>query len=716
LILDTILFDRVPRALVFEENLWASADRLRAKSKLKASEYAAPLLGLYFLRYATNRFEKLKAEADAQNAAKQSGRNVEEPAQTYARVIGFTVPDAAHYDKTLLQLSKTDDAPEVVIKAMEAFEEANNKALDENSKIELPKADYRKIPDDVLRDILANVAELRVAEGDVFGKIYEYFLGKFALSEGQKGGEFYTPTSVVRLIVEILEPHTGRILDPACGTGGMFVQSAKFVRSHEEAGHLSVYGQEQKKETTMLARLNLFVNGLKSDIRNVYSSLAAGAYLDDYADTQGKFDFVMANPPFNVDDVSGADINGHPLFTTYGPALAAKGKGKTAETYGNANYLWVSLFATALNEKGRAGFVMANSASDARGAEAEARAKLVEAGMVDVMVTIAPNFFYTVTLPVTLWFLDRAKTDVAHPRHDETLFIDARRTYHQLTRKLRTFTEAQQQNLTAIVWLYRGETDNFRALRLRYLAAMAAWRDTEITDTDGNEAPRHYRGVMAHREAYAAALAALAERVADWRAGAELLLSAEARAAEASHATWVTDLAQLAALTAEALPADKAGLLALGQRAEALVNFVDKELRPAKDKTWAGASLRGMLRQAAEQRDLLLFVLERVAYFEAQVAWLDGHFPAGEYRDVEGLCYRASQTRIKDENYSLNPGRYVGVALDDDGRTPEEFRDFVQEQAGLLAKLHAEADALQSNIVRDVQVLFMDVLREELVA
>jgi type I restriction enzyme M protein len=332
------------------------------------------------------------------------------------------------------------------------------------------------------------------------------------------------------------------------------------------------------------------------------------------------------------------------------------------------------------------------------------------------MVTIAPNFFYTVTLPVTLWFLDRAKTDVAHPRHDETLFIDARRTYHQLTRKLRTFTEAQQQNLTAIVWLYRGETDNFRALRLRYLAAMAAWRDTEITDTDGNEAPRHYRGVMAHREAYAAALAALAERVADWRAGAELLLSAEARAAEASHATWVTDLAQLAALTAEALPADKAGLLALGQRAEALVNFVDKELRPAKDKTWAGASLRGMLRQAAEQRDLLLFVLERVAYFEAQVAWLDGHFPAGEYRDVEGLCYRASQTRIKDENYSLNPGRYVGVALDDDGRTPEEFRDFVQEQAGLLAKLHAEADALQSNIVRDVQVLFMDVLREELVA
>ena len=704
--MDSLLFDRVPRPKVFEDNLWAAADRLRAKSNLKASEYAAPLLGLFFLRYATNRFEKLRAEAEAQNAAKQTGRNVEEPEQTYVRVVGFVVPEAAHYDNTLLQLGPNDNAPEQVIAAMEAFEEANPDA-----GITLPKADYRKIPDDVLRGILQEIAGLKITEGDVFGKIYEYFLGKFALSEGQKGGEFYTPTSVVRLIVEILEPHTGRILDPACGTGGMFVQSAKFVRSHEEAGHLSVYGQEQKAETTMLARLNLFVNGLKSDIRNVNSSLAAGAYADDYADTAGKFDFVMANPPFNVDGVSAADIDGHPLFTTYGPALAAKGKGKTAETYSNANYLWVSLFAMTLNATGRAGFVMANSASDARGAEAEARAKLVQDGLVDVMVTIASNFFYTVTLPVTLWFLDRAKTAPAHPRHDQTLFIDARRVYHQLTRKLREFTDAQQQNLTAIVWLYRGETAKFGALRQRYVAALAAWRDTAVTDPDFEPA-RTYQGLAQHRADYAAALAGLAQQTHDWLENAQLLLSPEAQQALAANAEWADTITKLTELTADTLPPDKAGLMALSQQAEALVTFADKTLRPAKDKSWTAANLRGGLRQLGEERDLLLFVLERVSYFETQLAWLDGHFPDGEYRDVEGLCYRASRADIEEQQYSLNPGRYVGVALDDDGRTPEEFQEFVQAQAGQLAQLHAEADALQGQIAQDVRVLFMDISRE----
>lgn len=705
--MNTLLFDRVARPQLFEDNLWAAADRLRAKSNLKASEYAAPLLGLFFLRYATNRFEKLRAEAEAKQAAMHTGRNVFEPEQTYVSTVGFVVPEEAHYDRTLLQMSGMDNAQEKVIAAMAKFEEANPDA-----GIVLPKADYRKIPNDVLLGILAEIASLRVAEGDVFGKIYEYFLGKFALSEGQKGGEFYTPTSVVRLIVEILEPHTGRILDPACGTGGMFVQSAKFVQSHEEAGRLSIYGQEQKGETTMLARLNLFVNGLKSDIRNVNSSLAAGAYEDEYADTMGKFDFVMANPPFNVDGVSAADINGHPLFTTYGPALAAKGKGKTAEAYGNANYLWVSLFATALNETGRAGFVMANSASDARGAEAEARAKLVNDGMVDVMVTIASNFFYTVTLPVTLWFLDRAKTDAAHPRHGQTLFIDARRTYHQITRKLREFTEAQQQNLTAIVWLYRGETAKFQALRQRYLEALVTWRDTEVTDPDF-EPKREYQGLTRHRGGYMAALQVLAMSVLDWRDGVELLLSDEARKAQRALPSWGEDLSLLLELTVDTLPTDKAGLVALGQRAEALVNFADKTLRPAKDKTWSGANLRGWLRQVLDMLDSLLFVMERVGYFEAQLAWLDGHFPDGEYRDVEGLCYLANRTDIQAQQYSLNPGRYVGVALDDDGRTPEEFREFVETQAGELARLHAEADALQSEIVRDVKLLFMDVLRGE---
>jgi len=229
---------------------------------------------------------------------------------------------------------------------MDAFEKANP-----NADIVLPKNDYRKIPDKTLRDIIGEIATLTVAEGDVFGKIYEYFLGKFALSEGQKGGEFYTPTSVVKLIVEIIEPHNGRIFDPACGTGGMFVQSAKFIRKHSDTPHISIYGQEKVAETTNLAKLNLFVNGLKGDIRNLDSSLSEAAYTDEYADTLGKFDFVMANPPFNVDGVGVDDIGSHPLFSTYGLPLSMSKSGKKETTFSNANYLWISLFANALTSR-----------------------------------------------------------------------------------------------------------------------------------------------------------------------------------------------------------------------------------------------------------------------------------------------------------------------------------------------------------------------------
>ena len=229
---------------------------------------------------------------------------------------------------------------------MDAFEKANP-----NADIVLPKNDYRKIPDKTLRDIIGEIATLTVAEGDVFGKIYEYFLGKFALSEGQKGGEFYTPTSVVKLIVEIIEPHNGRIFDPACGTGGMFVQSAKFIRKHSDTPHISIYEQEKVAETTNLAKLNLFVNGLKGDIRNLDSSLSEAAYTDEYADTLGKFDFVMANPPFNVDGVGVDDIGSHPLFSTYGLPLSMSKSGKKETTFSNANYLWISLFANALTSR-----------------------------------------------------------------------------------------------------------------------------------------------------------------------------------------------------------------------------------------------------------------------------------------------------------------------------------------------------------------------------
>lgn len=693
-------FDRVPRPRVFEETLWAAADKMRAKSKLKSSEYAAPLLGLFFLRYATNRVTNLTPQVQAELARTAGSRLAEPEANIYTRLAGFTVPPEAHYDQRLLTLAGSDNAQQAVIDAMVAFEKANPEA-----GITLPKNDYRKIPDEVLRDIIGKVAEINVAEGDVFGKIYEYFLGKFALSEGQKGGEFFTPTTVVRFMVELLEPHAGRILDPACGTGGMFVQSDKFLKAHGELGHLSIYGQEQKTETAMLARLNLFVNGLKADIREVNSSLSAAAYADDYADTFGKFDFVMANPPFNVKEVTTADTDGNPLLTTYGPTLVTSGK--KVETYSNANYLWISLFATALNPEGRAGFVMANSASDARGAEAEARAKLVNAGLVDVMVTVASNFFYTVTLPVTLWFLDRAKTEASHPRHDQVLFIDARRTYHQITRALREFTQAQQLNLAAIVWLHRGEHHKFTELRAAYATAADRWHDTTVTDPDFVPA-RVYHGVTHHRAATAKAYSLVAARLHTWIINSREFLADDARAALAAHPTWEADVAELLALTPESLPPDKPGLAALHQRTEALVTFADRELRPARDRVWATLDFKGSLRRAADERDQLQFVLDRVAYFHDQVAWLDDHFPDATYRDVEGLCYRATRAEIAEQQYSLNPGRYVGVALEDDGRTPEEFREFVQGHTATLTQLHAEADTLQAEIAQAVGRLFMD--------
>lgn len=704
LVLREILFDRIPKPRKFEDRLWDAADNLRANARLKSSEYAAPLLGLFFLRYASNRYDALTPQAEREFEESKGSRNRETMQEIYKRLCGFYLPEESRYE-TLLALTDADNAAQVVISAMQGFEREN-----EGAGVELPKNDYLKIPDKPLREVINVISEIKVSEGDVFGKIYEYFLGKFALSEGAKGGEFYTPTSVVKLIVEVIEPFKpdARVFDPACGTGGMFVQSAKFVERHTGAQHLSIYGQEKVKETANLCRLNLFVNGLKGDIRNPNSSLAAAAYTDEYADTLAKFDFVMANPPFNVDSVKLEDIGSHPLFATYGLPVSTAKSGKKSDTFSNANYLWISLFANALNGEGRAGFVMANSASDARGGELDVRRKMVDAGLVDVMITLASNFFYTVTLPVTLWFFDRAKTNVEHPRHDQTLFIDARRIYNQITRAYREFTQAQILNIASIVWLYRGETEKFHALRGLYQAAHDRWRDDEVTNEDTGKT---YRGVAAQREQLAASLRTLAEKIGEWREGIESQLSDEARAALSENAGWVSGLGALRAVRAEQL-ADKAAIMEVFKRAEEAVTFADKTLRPQKDKTFNKADIRGALRRAAEARDDALFVLERVAYFEAQAAWLDTNFPGGAWRDVEGLCKIASRAEIAEQGYSLNPGRYVGVGMEDDGMSAEEFRAFMQTNADELVRLHDEADELQRQIAEDVGALFQEAKAE----
>ncbi|NUM78268.1 SAM-dependent DNA methyltransferase [candidate division KSB1 bacterium] len=436
-----------------EKRLWDAADELRANSKLKSSEYSVPVLGLIFLRYADHKF----AAAQKELAGKTSSRRTIGKTDYQARGVLY-LPKAARFS-TLVELPEGEDIGKAIDNAMRAIESEN-----EELKGVLPK-NYTTFENSLLVTLLKAFASIPMdIEGDAFGKIYEYFLGKFAMSEGQKGGEFFTPTAMVKLIVEIIEPFHGRIFDPACGSGGMFVQSARFVQNHKKNpnAEISVYGQEKVAETVRLCKMNLAVHGLSGDIRegNAYyedihqsvEATRAGGATRRVAPTItfGQFDFVMANPPFNVDKVDKERIKDDPRFPFGMPKPD------------NANYLWIQLFYSALNKKGRAGFVMANSASDARGSELEIRKKLIEAHAVDVMVAIGSNFFYTVTLPCTLWFLDRGKSEETSrrdvsTRRDKVLFIDARHIYRQVDRAHRDFTPEQIEFLANIVRLYRGE-------------------------------------------------------------------------------------------------------------------------------------------------------------------------------------------------------------------------------------------------------------------
>jgi len=412
-----------------EKRLWSAADELRANSKLKSSEYSVPVLGLIFLRYADHKFtEAEKAMAKAATGRRQIGK-----ADYQAKGVLY-LPQEARFS-TLLKLPEGENIGKAINDAMKAIEEDND-----DLKGILPRT-YTRLDNATLFELLKLMASIPMdIEGDAFGKIYEYFLGNFAMSEGQKGGEFFTPTSIVKLIVEVIEPFHGRIYDPACGSGGMFVQSARFVANHKRnpSSEISVYGQEKTSETVRLCKMNLAVHGLAGDIRE------ANSYYEDLHKCSGKFDFVMANPPFNVDRVNKDRLKDDKARFPFG-----------MPTPDNANYLWIQLFYSSLNESGRAGFVMANSAADARGSEMEIRKKLIESHAVDVVISIGSNFFYTVTLPCTLWFLDEGKKKTG--RKDEVLFIDARQTFRQLDRAHRDFAPEQMEFLANIVRLYRGE-------------------------------------------------------------------------------------------------------------------------------------------------------------------------------------------------------------------------------------------------------------------
>src|SRR5258708_29745377 len=414
-----------------EKKLWTSADSLRANSKLKSSEYSVPVLGLIFLRFADRRFTQIDQEL-RKNASVQGGRYSLSKIDYQAEGVMY-LPEEARFSN-LLKLPESEDIGKAINDAMKAIEAEN-----EDLRGVLPRT-YNHLDKDMLVALLKTFSGIPMdVEGDFFGKVYEYFLGKFAMSEGQRGGEFFTPTALVKLIVEIIEPFYGRIFDPACGSGGMFVQSARFVENHQRnpSTEISIYGQEKTAETVRLCRMNLAVHGLSGDIRQ------ANTYYENVHNCRGRFDFVMANPPFNVHSVANEKIKDDPRYPFGLPQVD------------NANYLWIQEFYSALNDHGRAGFVMANSAGDARASDLEIPPKLIEARVVDVMISIGSNFFYTVTLPCTLWFFDRGKRE--SERRDKVLFIDARHIYKQVDRAHREFTPEQIEFVANIVRLYRDE-------------------------------------------------------------------------------------------------------------------------------------------------------------------------------------------------------------------------------------------------------------------
>jgi len=427
-----------------EKRLWNAADQFRANSGLTAAQYSAPVLGLIFLLFAETRFAKRRAELESAGASsRRAPSRADDPTAYHAESVIF-LPEAARFAH-LLNLPEGANVGQAINDAMAEIEKHNPQLAGV-----LPRT-FQIFTSTLLKELLKKVSEIPVSlDYDAFGRIYEYFLGQFARTEGQKGGEFYTPSSIVRLLVEVIEPFHGRILDPACGSGGMFVQSARFVSEHQKnaADELFIHGVEKTDDTGRLARMNLAIHGLEGDIRH---GGHINSYYDDPFDAVGKFDFVLANPPFNVNAVDkdrlAADVGAGRRFPFGVPRTD------------NANMLWIQLFYSSLNEKGRAGFVMANSASDARSSEQELRRQLIEARAVDVMVAVGPNLFYTVTLPCTLWFLDKGKQGT--PRADTILFIDARHIYRQIDRAHRDWADAQIGFIANIVRLYRNEVPDY---------------------------------------------------------------------------------------------------------------------------------------------------------------------------------------------------------------------------------------------------------------
>ncbi len=684
-----------------ESKLWDSANAMRAHGGLKASDYAVPVLGLIFLKFAENKYsqhEKAILKAYQTDKGTRMERTIQEVALA---TCGFYLPDNARYDFLLkLAGNKRAEALRDAMKGIEKYQDAKFQDV-------LPTEAYFEIEkkkDDILPELLRAFSDIPVdATGDIFGKIYEYFLGKFAMSEGQKGGEFFTPTSVVRFIVEVIEPYKGKVYDPACGSGGMFVQSADFI-AHEghDLNDIYVYGQEYMGETVRLAKMNLLVHGLRGEITETNS------YDSDPYDGLGKFDFVMANPPFNVKSVKESTVKNDERFYKYG---LPKNKGKKDDKISDANYLWISLFATSLNKNGRAGFVMPNSASDARNAEYDIRKNIVDSGIVDCMVSMPTNMFLTVTLPATLWFFDKQKVNT--DRKDKILFIDARNVYRQIDRAHREWTNENQQNLAAIVRLYRGETKRYLELIDGYVkqankAESKVAPAKEVLELQLKTTLNHLKAyIKATKDAKRTPTKTKALKEADFFNLVEKFTKTTPETNtvvldDLAHSIDNTPIENTAQLEVAKhldfnVEQNKLDATALKQDANKLLELykiADKNLKLKSDKIWSNQNLVKADKNLEEALQSYIEATEQAAYWATNINWLQTRFPEAKYQDVIGLCKLADKTEYVDEqDYSLNAGRYVGVEIEDDKITEEEFKERILEKK----KIYQELDIKDKN-------------------
>ena len=691
-----------------EKDLWDSANSLRAYGGLKAADYAVPVLGLIFLRFAENKYSHYEPEILKEFEA-EKGTRLERSIHSIAlSKCGFYLPDFARYNY-LLTLPGDESLAKKLREAMEGIE----KYQDDKFKDVLPKEAYFEIEKkkaDILPQLLKTFSDIpKNATGDIFGKIYEFFLGEFAMSEGQKGGEFFTPTSVVRFIVEVIEPYAGKIYDPACGSGGMFVQSATFVKeAKHDLSDIYVYGQEYMGETARLAKMNLMVNNIRGEITETNS------YENDPYEGLGKFDFVMANPPFNVKSVKESTVKNDERFYKYG---LPKNKGKnTNDSITDANYLWISLFATSLNDKGRAGFVMPNSASDARNSEYEIRKKIVDSGIVDCMVSMPSNMFLTVTVAATLWFFDKQKTN--SDRKDKILFIDSTETYNQIDRAHREWKEEHIQNLTAIVRLYRGENERYLELISKYInqaneaidKVPSAYNDyyTILKSTIINLQLYSRDSKTKHKpEAYKKiAESGLIQKINDLSLPNSPLPVIARNEAITSNEQQVAYAKELIVYTTQVKEIDTALKTSKDALLEVLA-LADKQIKVKNYKDWNGLGLNGV-KQIEELQQIWKDSSDEVTYFQTNIDWLQTRFPEAKYADVIGLCKVADKTEYTEEqDYSMNAGRYVGIVDNDGFKSFNDFKDKIFELNQKLNSLKNQSKSIELTIEENINNLFI---------